>query len=586
MNQPKNTSVKAAAFCALLLCLLLSAGLLTAQDGVPTLTPPTLVPTVESGIIDALPSESTLARIQRDGKVRVGILFNEPPFGELNIRGEVSGFDADFARAMAEAWGVQVEFVQVTRQTDLDMLLSGQVDLLIATQSHHRNLDARIEFSQTYYPGAQAMLVRQDDGATVLGHMEGRKVGVVMGTRGERAMQEWLERTGQNVTVQQYLTLDHALSALLTHETDGVVSSRYRLSRAVPEAGTARFLDEPVSPEPFAVALRRQDVNMRNLINKTLQYLVNSGKLNEIHQAHFDAAPYPDDNFNIWAGLGEAPPTPAQFSADIPYPTQPVVPRLQNGERLRVAGVVDLPEDASEGDRRLDAVNRSVIEALAARWGAQVEYIPNSRDNALELVASGQADVAVGVEPTWEWADRVDFTQGYLLHGDRLMVRANSEAEGFGGLRGEWIGYFESEEGAVEKIQALADEARARVDVIAIINEEEAVFGMTAQQNWDAVFGDSLKLVPHVQANPNDVRLTTGGDNNGWYSKEYLGLAVPRNDIDFRLLVDYTLQELYRDGSLTTLVQPVMLPEEVPVVEIWPGSSTYLGYHLTSVLGG
>ena len=61
----------------------------------------------------------------RDGKVRVGMLYNEPPFGEYNIRGEETGFDADLARAMAEAWGVQVEFQQVTRQTGIDMVTSG-----------------------------------------------------------------------------------------------------------------------------------------------------------------------------------------------------------------------------------------------------------------------------------------------------------------------------------------------------------------------------------------------------------------------------------------------------------------------------
>src|SRR5687768_7897559 len=171
---------------AILVCLL-SAGWVmgdsAGQEPVPTLVPPTLVPTIESGMTDALPSASGLARIQADGKVRIGILYNEPPFGELNVRGEVSGFDADLARAMAEAWGVQPEFVQVTRQTALDMLLTGQVDMLIATQVHSRQLDGLVEFSQTYYPDAQMMMVRQDDGATVLGHMDGRKVGIVMGTR-------------------------------------------------------------------------------------------------------------------------------------------------------------------------------------------------------------------------------------------------------------------------------------------------------------------------------------------------------------------------------------------------------------------
>src|SRR5690349_8779933 len=87
------------------------------QQPAPTLVPPTLVPTQDAGIFDTIPTESSVARIVRDGVVRVGILYNEIPFGLLNIRGEVSGYDADLARSMAEQWGVEVEFVQVTRQT-------------------------------------------------------------------------------------------------------------------------------------------------------------------------------------------------------------------------------------------------------------------------------------------------------------------------------------------------------------------------------------------------------------------------------------------------------------------------------------
>jgi polar amino acid transport system substrate-binding protein len=561
--------------------VLLAGGSVAAQAPVPTLVPPTLVPFVESGMSDALASESTLAQIRDAGEVRVGILYNEPPFGELNIRGEVSGFDADLARAMGEAWGVDVNLIQVTRQTALDMLVSGAVDILMAAQPHLRQLDSRVEFSQTYYPGQQVMAVRQDDGATVLGHMNDRKVGVVMNTRSEDAVSEWLNRTGQPVTVERFINLDQAVSALLTNQVDGIVGSRVRLTRAFEDASLIRYLDEPVGDEPLAVVMRRQDVNLRNLINRTLQFFLSNGKLNEIHETHFSGTDLPANMLPVWANVGENAPTPDQFATDIPYPPQYAVPQIQNNGVVRVAGVADVPGDADESVRRLDAVNRSVVEAMAARWGARVEYIPNSVENALDLVASGQADIAVGVEPDWNWADRVDFSQHYMIHGDRLMVPFNSEIEGFGGLRTEWVGFFASEEGAKDRVYDLAEDASVLLSGdFTIFNEEDAAFGMTAQANYDAVFGDSLKLVPHVQADPEGLRLTTGGENAGWYSRHFLALAMPRNDLDFRTLVDYTLQEMSHDGTLASLVEPVMIRDEVPHLELWPGPSDYLGYRL------
>lgn len=551
------------------------------QDSVPTLVPPTLVPVPDTGIGDALSPESAVARIQRDGKVRVGTLFNAPPFGEFNLRGEVSGFDADLARSMAEAWGVEVKFIQVTRQTAIDMLRSGAVDMLLAAQTHRRDLDAWVEFSQTYYFGAQAMIVRDGDTAATLVEMANRNIGVVVGTASQEAVASWQQRRGITVTVQTYLTLDQAYVALVNGEVDGVVDSRVRLTRVMSQPGVARLLDEAVAPEPYAVVVRRQDVSLRNLVNWTLQYLVQNGRMSEIHQAHFQGASYPVHNIPLWAGLGEDAPQPGQFAADIQYPTQYVIPRMQDQGVIRVAGLGTVAEDAPDSEKRLDALNRAVVEAMFARWGVRAEYVPDSAANALDLVASGQADLAVGVTLDWAWADRVDFTNPYLLHGDRLMVRVDDEIVGFNDLRGRWVAIFASEPGAADRVNAWAETVNSGVEIFTIVREQDAAFHVLVETNADVVFGDSLKLIPHIQANADLLALSTRGEGQDpWYSHAYTGVAVPRNDIDFRLLVEYTLQELVLDGTLGGLLQSVMLPEDIPAFDVWPGASSYLGFNL------
>ncbi|MBZ0298216.1 MAG: transporter substrate-binding domain-containing protein [Anaerolineae bacterium] len=554
---------------------------LAAQQPAPTLIPPTLVPTPDTGMTDALVSESAVARIQANGRVRVGILYNVPPFGLLNIRGAVAGFDADLARSMADAWGVEAEFVQVTRQTALDLLTSGQVDILAAAMVHQRELDNRVEFSHTYYRGSQAVMVRQDDGASVLAHMADRKLGVVIGTASEQAVQAWQVRSGMNVTVETYYTLEQGLVALVNQEIDGLVSSRYRL-RELLKPGVVRILDEPLAAEPYAIALRRQDVSLRDLVNRTLQYLAENGRLNEIYASNFPGSTYPSGLVPIWLNLGDEAPRPDQFESGIPYPTQYVIPRLQDGQPLRVAGIQEVPDDAPESEKRLNALNRAVVERLAARWGGSVEYLPNSVDNALDLVASGQADVAVGAQPDWAWADRVDFSTPYLVHGDRLMVKRNSDIESFNELRGgKWVGIFASEPGSADKVNELARSINTAVNIYTMIREQDVPFYILEDKNADVAFGDSLKLIPHIEAYPDDFRLTTRCPNcDPFYTRDYVALGLPRNDLDFRLLVEYTLQEMAQDGTLASLWQPVTLPDEVPEFDIWPGPAQYLGFNL------
>lgn len=551
-----------------------------AAQPVPTLVPPTLVPTQDAGVTDALLSESGLARVQRDGKVRVGLLYNAPPFGELNVRGEVAGYDADLARSMAEAWGVTFEPVQVTRQTAFDALRGGAVDMLVASQVHRRDLDAQVEFSHTYYAGSQSMLVRQDDGAASLADMANRRIGYVLGTPSAEAIGLWQGRSGIGVTVQEYLTIDQAVTGLLNNEVDGVVANRIQFTTILAQQGTARVLDEVVGTEPLAVVVRRQDINWRNLINKTLQYLVRKGRMQEIQQAYFGTT-YPLDLIPVWPGVGDDPPKPDQFPSDVPYPSQYAVPRIQSSGVVRVAGVADVSVDAPESERRLDALNRAIIEAMATLWGVRVEYIPNSVANAVDLVASGQADLAVGVPLDWAYTDRVDLTAPYFLHGDRLMVKKNDEYETFIDLRGRVVGIFASEPGAADRVNGLAESVSSGVRIFTINREQDAALEILDSQNALVVFGDSLKVIPHVQANPDLLRLSVRGNNpDPWYSRVWVGMAVPRNDIDFRLLVEYSLQELARSGTWQSLLQPVMLPEEIPTFGIWPGTSDYLGFKL------
>jgi ABC-type amino acid transport substrate-binding protein len=220
-------------FYSIAVCLILLAttSLTDSQTGesVPTLVPPTLVPALEAADTDVLPSQSTVARLQANGVVRVGILYNEPPYGEFNIRGEVSGFDADLARKLAEIWGIEVEFVQVTRQNRFEMLRSGDIDMLIAAIVHERQLDTQFEFSQSYQLGRQVMMVRSDDEIATIFNLSNRPIGYVVGTEGEVALNSWQQRTGIAVQPQPYLTLDQALSALFSGDIDGIVARESRL---------------------------------------------------------------------------------------------------------------------------------------------------------------------------------------------------------------------------------------------------------------------------------------------------------------------------------------------------------------------
>ena len=66
-------------------------------------------------------------------KIQVGILVDLPPFGVVNAKNEYEGFDVDVAKLMAKYLGVDCELVAVTGPNRIPYLLTGKVDVLVAT---------------------------------------------------------------------------------------------------------------------------------------------------------------------------------------------------------------------------------------------------------------------------------------------------------------------------------------------------------------------------------------------------------------------------------------------------------------------
>jgi polar amino acid transport system substrate-binding protein len=549
------------------------------SDVVGTLVPPTPIPTTPVAENDLLLAQSTVARLQSSGVLRVGVLYNEPPYAEYTVRGEIDGYEADLARLLAETWGLELEFKQVTRQSRLNDLRAGEVDLLLASVVHERELDASFEFSQIYRLEQQVIMVRAESELGSIYNLANRRVGYVIGTPSDATLRTWVAQSGLPIEMVPYLTLDQAYGALFGNEIDGLIGRETRLRRvSVTEPDAVTILEPAVLIEPYAVVMLRQDIHMRNLVNRTMQFLLQDkgiggqSTLEALYAKYFPGNEFPFDMVPIYANIGTDKPSPAQYPIDIPYPSSYAAPRVINAGVLRVAGIVD-PTSLPDADQMIASANRSLAEQLAARWGVRLEVVSG---DALQLVESGAADLAIGVSPDWNQINRVDYSQPYLLHGYRLMVPENRDFQRFSDLRGRTIAILMGDSGARE-----AAEAWTRSINVGVRYFETPIDGaartLLEDRNADVVFGDSLLLIPHLRNQPGDLTL-----GPRWYSRSYLAIALPRNDVDFARLVNYTLQEFERDQTASTIFAPLLPPDEAyPSFGILPGTTQYLGLTLS-----
>ncbi len=550
-----------------LLLLLPAVGIQAQAPFVPTLVPPTPVPWPAVRDIPA-PLESAVTRIVRDGRLRVGILYNAPPFGLLNIRGVLAGMEADIARSMGDLWGVKLDFVQVTRQSAVDMLRSGEVDLLAAALVKQADDQRELEFCQSHYRGAQALLIHEGDDATTLAQMDGRTLGVVAGARAEEALTRWQAGSGIRVNVRSHFTLDDALRALREREIDALVDSRLTLG-AVLVPGELRMINEVLEHELHALAVRKGDLSMRNLVNRSLQFLTASGRMAEIHDANFPGSSLPHDLIAVWQGLGDQAPKPEHFTGATSWPQQSVVARLEQGQPVRVAGLAAARADAPESERKLAAWRLALAQQLELRLGTGLQAVAGP---ALEQLAAGAADLAIGVPLDWEQAGQVEFSAPLLLHGERLLVPADSDVDNFRGLRDQWLGVLSSEPGRDDRARALAESAAVDVNVFSIVRDEDIGWHLLIEGDLDAVFADSLKLLAPLQSQSSLLKLAARCPScDPWYSRNWLGLALPANDPEFKRRLEAALTGMWRDGSMAQLLAPLVPGEDIASLALQSG---------------
>ncbi len=556
----------------LLACAIVLAATIGAQGDRPvaTLVPPTLVPVdATRATVDALPGESALAQIIAGNTFKVGVLYNAPPYSELTLQGELRGFDIELLRLISAAWGADIEFTQVTRQNARQSLLQGDVHAVISALAPYRDAPDDIEFTQAYQISRHALLVRPNSDISQPPDLLNRTVAYVLGTRSEKALTLWRDRVGVTLDATPHLNLDRAFAGLVAGEVDAVVGEAQELLQITGDYGDlVRMLDQPILREPRALAVRRFDAPMRQLLNRTIQMLASEGKLQLLSREYFPDEAFPDDAIAIWDGA-DVELSLAQTPSQIDYARQYALPRLLSSRALRAGGLDGAPPLESAGGGRLAALNRALVDEMASRWGVRLEIVPSSPLQATELLRAGAVDLVVGVKPAWQLAPQMDFSAPYLLHGDRLMAPTRRNIDGFNDLRGRIIGIIIGDDGAQERAQAWADSINASVRFFRT-TESGAAQTLLDFNNANAIYADSLALIPHLEANADQLELTPR-----WYSRGYYALALPPNDPDFRRLVDYTLGEMIADGALFALTTPLLLTDELPGFVNAPGPAEY-----------
>lgn len=126
-----------------------------------------------------------LGEIAERGSVRIGVSLGGAPMGFYNWRNEPSGYDVDMAVRFAEKLGVEAEFTNVFGDARVSMLVSGQLDVVIANMTATATRAQSVDFSIPYLKSGLRVIAHKDAAIVELDDLDGKKIVVGRGSSGE-----------------------------------------------------------------------------------------------------------------------------------------------------------------------------------------------------------------------------------------------------------------------------------------------------------------------------------------------------------------------------------------------------------------
>lgn len=212
-------------------------------------------------------SQTTLDLVQARGEVVCGVNPGLAGFAIADDKGNWTGFDVGYCRAIAAAIfgdASLVQFIPLGARDRFDALRNGKVDVLLrnSTATMARDTMLELDFPAVNYYDGQGFLVRKSLGVSSARELNGASVCVEGGTTTELNLDDFFRANGIRYVPVVFDSAAETIDAYLggrcdAYTTDASGLYAQRIRAASPDDHVV--LPEVISKEPLGPAVRHDD---------------------------------------------------------------------------------------------------------------------------------------------------------------------------------------------------------------------------------------------------------------------------------------------------------------------------------------
>lgn len=202
-----------------------------------------------------------------------------PPY-EFYEGDAVVGIDAEIAQYIAGKMGLEASCEDMEFDSIIVAVSSGKADMGLAGMSITEDRKKSVDFSKPYVDASQVVVVRFDSPIKTANDIEGKTVGVQLGTTGDEYVSD--PDKYSDLKVERYNKGFEAIEALLQKKIDAVVIDGDTAKEFVAANDDLAILEEVLTEEQYAIAVAKGNTALLDQINAAIDELQAEGKLDEI----------------------------------------------------------------------------------------------------------------------------------------------------------------------------------------------------------------------------------------------------------------------------------------------------------------
>ncbi|MBT1070381.1 amino acid ABC transporter substrate-binding protein [Pelotalea chapellei] len=239
-----------------------------------------------SAAVTAFAGDGSWDRVKKEGKLGIGLDDSFPPMGYRQADGKLVGFDIDAAEEVGKRLGIKIEWQPTAWAGVIHSLNAGKFDCIWNGMTITEERAKEVAFTKPYIMDGQIAIVNfKDKRFKGLKDLKNYKAGTQKGSSGLEAV----KKLGSAPTeLKEYEDYPKALLDLEAGRIEVVVVDNVTGRDMIAKRpGKFRILPGMISKEPFGVAFRKNDKDLREKVQQTLDKMVKDGTMTKISRKWF-----------------------------------------------------------------------------------------------------------------------------------------------------------------------------------------------------------------------------------------------------------------------------------------------------------